>query len=474
MKQKVVSRGSQRERGQTIILVAIGLVSLLAMAALAIDIVTLYSARSETQRAADATALVAAKAIADSGFTTLPPTDPNLVNGNALTLAQSMATSAINAMLNANNPAINQVAGMQPALVGTPTIFFPASANPPNSNPHITVTLQVTNLPTFFARIWGNRTATVKTSATAEAYNPANVQSFTPIAPRGVKPWLIANIDPNQPPVPPTPFINTTTGVIETNTVANVIGETLNLTPDCPAGPNCNTLISHPHPPGIGPSPNTVGPPYPPPYPQVEYVPAQVTPNSNDVCPSPASCTENAQYPNYQYSIQCHDVNPYPCGGSVNNFSWDHTVNPRHPNRHNGPSALGAECLIRAADSGSGQGQDVLQNPGGWPAAPFQFLAQSGPQNTNVVTTSSSIVTIPIIDNTAANFHANNPYGVTVVGFMQAFINWVQDGTDPVTTIGDINVTVLNIAGCSLTPNAANPVIGPGTSPIPVRLITPP
>src|SRR5580693_3858779 len=394
MKRKTVSCGRERQRGQTIILVAIGLVSLLAMAALAIDIVTLYAARSETQRAADAAALVAAKAIADSGFTTLPPTDPNLVNGNAQTLAQSMATSAINAMLNANNPAINQVAGMQPALVGTPTIFFPGTANPPNSNPHITVTLQVTNLPTFFARIWGSRTATVKTSATAEAYNPANVQSFTPIAPRGVKPWLVANIDPNNP-VPGTAFINTTTGVIETNTVAPVIGETFNLTPDCKPGPTCG-LLSGTNPPGLGPQNNTSVPPY---YPQVEYVPAQVTPNSNDVCPSPASCTENVQYPDYQHSIQCHDVNPYPCGGSVNP-----TVNPRHPNRHNGPSALGAECLIRATDSGSGQGQDVLQNPGGWPAAPFQFLAQSGPQNTNVVTTSSSIVTIPIIDQTASTW----------------------------------------------------------------------
>jgi hypothetical protein len=469
MKQKVVLRGNQRERGQTIILVAIGLVSLLAMAALAIDIVTLYSARSETQRAADAAALVAAKAIADSGFTTLPPTDPNLVNGNAQTLAQNMATSAINGMLNATNPAINQVAGMQPALVGTPTIFLPATSNPPNSNPHITVTLQVTNLPTFFARIWGNRTATVTASATAEAYNPANVQSFTPIAPRGVKPWLVANVDPNQPPPPvaPTPFIYTTTGVIETNTVANVIGETLNLTPDCPPGPTCSTLISNPQPPGLGPQDNQFS------YPQVEYVPAQVTPNSNDVCPSPASCTENAQYPDYQHSIQCHDVNPYPCGGSVNNFSWDPTVNPRHPNRHNGPSALGAECLIRATDLGSGQGQDILQNLGPWPAAPFQFLAQSGPQNTNVVTTSSSIVTIPIIDNTPANFQLNGTYGVTVVGFMQAFINQVQDGNGG-TNLGDIKVTVLNIAGCSNTPNAANPVIGPGTSPVPVRLITPP
>jgi hypothetical protein len=441
------------------------------MAALAIDIVTLYAARSETQRAADATALVAAKAIADSGFTTLPPTDPNLVNGNALTLAQRMATSAIGAMLNAaNNPLINQVAGMQPGLVGTPTIFFPATANPQNSNPHITVTLQVTNLPTFFARIWGNRTATVTASATAEAYNPANVQSFTPIAPMGVKPWLVANIDPNQPPVPPTPFITTATGVIE----QNVIGEQLNLTPDCPPGPNCNILISNPQPPGIGTSLSAKGPPYPPPYPQVEYVPAQVTPNSNDVCPSPASCTENAQYPDYQHSIQCHDVNPYPCGGSVNNFSWDPTVNPRHPNRHTGPSALGAECLIRATDWGSGQGQDVLQNPGGWPATPFQFLAQSGPQNTNVVTTSSSIVTIPIIDTSNTTiFQSGIPYGVTVVGFMQAFINQVQDGTG-VTNLGDINLTVLNIVGCSTTPTGANPVVGPGTSPVPIRLITPP
>jgi hypothetical protein len=203
-------------------------------------------------------------------------------------------------------------------------------------------------------------------------------------------------------------------------------------------------------------------------------VPAQVTPNSNDVCPSPSLCTENPTNPDYQSSIQCHDVNPYPCGGSVNNFSWDPTVNPRHPPGIGGPSALGAGFLIRAANAGLGQGQDVLQNLGPWPAAPFQFQAQSGPQNGNVVTTSSSIVTIPIIDNTLANFHAGSPYGVTVVGFMQAFINQIQSGLTSGTTAGDINITVLNIAGCSQTPNGANPVVGAGTSPIPVRLITPP
>ena len=47
------------------------MVSLLAMAALAIDVVTLYVARTEVQRAADAAALAGAKALADSGVTTL-------------------------------------------------------------------------------------------------------------------------------------------------------------------------------------------------------------------------------------------------------------------------------------------------------------------------------------------------------------------------------------------------------------------
>ena len=192
-----------QERGQTIILVAIGLVSLLAMAALAIDLVTLYAARSETQRAADAAALVAAKAIADSGFTTLSSTDPHLVDGSAQALAQTMATCRDQCDADCQQPA-DQSGGRNTAdngvVVGTPTISFPF-ANPPNSNPYITVKLQVTGLPIFFARIWGNRTASVTASATAEAYNPANVENFTPIAPKGVKPWLVANRDPmNNPP----------------------------------------------------------------------------------------------------------------------------------------------------------------------------------------------------------------------------------------------------------------------------------
>ena len=48
------------ERGITILLVAVAMIAVLAMAALAIDVVTLYVARAEAQRAADAAALAGA------------------------------------------------------------------------------------------------------------------------------------------------------------------------------------------------------------------------------------------------------------------------------------------------------------------------------------------------------------------------------------------------------------------------------
>ena len=51
------------------ILVVLAMLSMLGIVALAIDVITLYSARSETQRAADSAALVAAKMLVDAGVT---------------------------------------------------------------------------------------------------------------------------------------------------------------------------------------------------------------------------------------------------------------------------------------------------------------------------------------------------------------------------------------------------------------------
>src|SRR6478672_3382016 len=196
------------ERGQTIILVAVSLVTLLAMAALAIDVVTLYVARSEMQRAADAAALAGAKAFVDSGITSLATTDPNYAG--VQNLAQVMANAAINSIVPQN-----RIAGTAPVLVGAPAFDFTRPGNP-----QVTVTLQRTDLPTYFARIWGSRLATVTASAVAEAYNPGGVLAagYAPIAPKCVKPLLVANRDPASGKT----FVDPTFG----NPVAtNVIGE---------------------------------------------------------------------------------------------------------------------------------------------------------------------------------------------------------------------------------------------------------
>jgi len=446
------------ERGQTILLVAISIVSLLAMAALAIDVVTLYVASTEIQRAADAAALAGAKAIADSGVTTLQPTDGNV--GAAEALAQSMATAAILAIVSATPP-VNQVAGASPTLVGTPTINWSQG----NANPHITVSLQQSNLPTFFARIWGSRAAIASASATAEAYNPSNQQNFTPIQTSCVKPWLIGNSDPDNGGAP---FVARGTGLVENPAI---IGEQFWLSSDCSANPpdTCSGFLADP------PKSGQVGAGGP----LFDYfVPAQVTTNTGDICPSStASPCGGGNDPTDKLGIECCNITPYTCGGNTTNAHYTQSLDPEYQGA-NSDLALGTECLIHASAEGSGQGQDSLD----WQTAPFptgppKIVAGSGPQTGNFVSTSSSIVTIPILDTQAGVFLPTTPpFSVTVLGFLQAFVNSVDDNNPGgAGHHGDINIRVLNVIGCSETPNGIPPAIGGnGASPIPVRLITPP
>lgn len=452
MQNKAVYFGRRRERGQTIILVAVSIVSLLAMAALAIDVVTLYVARTEIQRAADAAALAGAKAMADSGITTLPTSDPAFSSGNVQTLAQSLATAAIAAVLAAPN---NQVSGFTVAP-GSPTFNFSTSPGAtPINNPHVTVTLQQTGLPTFFAHIWGTRTATASATATAEAYNPANTgagNTFAPIAPRSVKPWLVANLDPVQGGG--AAFVNAASGAIE----SGAIGEQFDLTADCSAAHRHHCILND--------SPPTANTP-PKSYPYVDYVPAPPSTNTANVCPACAGGSD------YEETIECADANQYAyfqCGTSNNaaTVSWWDRVNPSSSGTND--SANGAECLIHATQAGLGQGQDTLTNLSPWASGPFQITGQSG----NPVSTSSSIVTIPLINPTNP-FPAAPGGPVIIVGYLQAFINGVEPRVNPNDlTAGDINITVLNVVGCNGSATG-NPVVGgSGASAIPVRLITPP
>jgi Flp pilus assembly protein TadG len=412
-KPKKTSHTKSNERGQTLVLVALTLVSLLAMAALAIDVVTLYVAKSEAQRAADAAALAGAKAFVDSGVTT----DPS--NSSLQTLAQAMATAIINAMIGEN-----KVAGTAPQLASAPSFDFSQ-----DGNPRITVTVQRTDLPIFFARIWGGTLANVSASATAEAYNASNSQTITgnlvPIAPRCVKPFLIPNLNPLSTP-PGLPYITVGTGVV----APGVVGK----------GP---ATWRDPCPPGGG--GNTCGPPVNlPAGPGDYYFPAVVSPNTNNLCPA----CQGSSY--FEQSVECCDSSSYACGGTVSNASIDLTI-PGNTFRQD--THQGLQCLI------NGAARDTLDTSN-FPLGPMQITANSGPQSGQLVSTSNSIVTLPIFDNLTMNPTTGQ---VTVIGFLQAFV-WDANGA------GDIQMTILNVVGCGNNPTGT-PISGGGITPIPVRLI---
>src|SRR5579863_4830558 len=102
-----------REHGITMVLVAISLVAIIAIAALSIDVITLYLARSEAQRSADAAALAAARVISISGIT--GTADPNNETTSWQSICGSSATAT--AFLTAQAVAqANAIAGLAPTV----------------------------------------------------------------------------------------------------------------------------------------------------------------------------------------------------------------------------------------------------------------------------------------------------------------------------------------------------------------------
>jgi hypothetical protein len=448
--------GARWERGQTIALVAVAMVSVLAMAALAIDLTTLYVAHGEIQRAADAAALAGAKAFVDSGVTT-NPSDPALQN-----LAQNMASDFATGVLSQN-----KVAGAPAQFInGTPTVnltfSIPGSPNI-DGNPRIMVSLQRAGLPLFFARIWGGSIASVSATAIAEAYNPAYSQNnggaFIPSAPKCVKPFLVPNGDPNQGGIA---FVDKITGAIAASPEP-FIGETLNLDSACKG--NGNSGCNLPGPPNNPNAPNWG-----------EYLPMSV-PENHMYCPSSSAPGCAGAAGGFQSSTQCCDGTTFDfkqCGVSGTLATWDPGTNP---GGNNGPAQQGLQCLIHTNTTGpvgNNPNQDTLDpsfanngllpiHPGSYGQSRFNVAPGS------VVSTSDSIITVPLFDNSTAHLPPNNQ--VVIVGFLQLFVNYVPkpgggSGSQP-----DMNATILNVVGCGNNLAASSVVSGGGASAIPVRLI---
>ena len=434
----------RRQRGQTIALVAISMVSLLAMVAVAIDLTTLYVAKAEIQRAADTVALAGAKAFVDSGVTTYP------LNGNLQTISQNMGNAYVAAALKQNN-----VEGSSPQLLGAATYNFSVQGNP-----QVSVTLQKTDLPLFFARIWGSSLASVSASAIAEAYNPAYSQSGLPVAPKCVKPFLLPNSDPSQPKNPP--FVDPQKGVVNTSPgVLPFIGEQIPLTPACASpGPGC-TVTSNPAPGSYLPMSTGVH----------QYCPAFGNPLLAPGC-------FQGGISDFERSTECCDgaaFNFQQCGASGSIATWDPSVYPGGPT---GPTQEGLQCLIHTTTNGPpGQfpQQDTLFVPAGYGSGttPMQITPGTSSHNRyglsggSPVATSDSIITVPLFDTN--NFQPASQQ-VTIVGFLQLFVDYVG-GTTASGAPADATAHILNVVGCG-SGTASSPVVsGGGVSAIPVRLI---
>jgi Flp pilus assembly protein TadG len=440
-------------------LVTVALVTIIAMAALSIDIGTLYQAKAEAQRAADAAALTAARMISVSGITG----DPANVSNSWPPICGGASSAATLAAINVAQQ--NLISGVAATSANVSVQYGGGSAGATNTsctgagaafgvNPVVTVTVTSGKLPIFFARVFtlfprGNfSNTTAVATATAEVFNSSNsasvAGSMIPVQPRCVKPLVIPNKDPGNPGAA---FVSTVDGSIQNPGVlgGKVIGETFNLAADCtPGGFNCHGRNMPDNPPKLNGT-------------NLDYVPALVSGN-----PSAAPSCANAN--TFQEAIGgCDQSTVYTCGtpsGTSGATQLDLNENPVNPGRDGGDGPAAAECLINQSS-----GNDSLDTT----SFPFQIKAGSGSalvqsgvvSSNNIITTSNSIMTVPIFDNAGAQFpRGNHEPPVTIVGFLQVFI-----------TNGNINVTVLNVSGCSN--NASNSPVT-GTSPVPIRLITSP
>lgn len=444
------------EGGIIITLVAVFMLGVIgAMAALSIDVVTLYTARSEAQLAADAGALAGARVLANSGMTSA---QNGTLGSNAVTLASAVAAQV----------AASSTVGGRPLVAGGKCpgaeicVSIPQTGANFYADPQVTVQVQRTDLPTFFARIWGAKQVAVKAQATAEAYNPsystAGLGSTSPpVEPVCVKPWLLSNIDPSNPGTAPNPIFVASTGSIP-GTATNLLGW---------------------YPPASGPGSTyflrtnctSCAAPAPPPAVML-YYPGTTDAGGDFPPPSSTSCDNCTGLTPYQMSIAGCVKTPIACNAVVHvDTSAGYTTRD---------TETGAAVNILAhSASGGGDTVDPTINSPSIGSEPFQFvpgadnpLVLSGAiTSTNDVMLSDSLVTVPVIDTSTSGL-AGYP-AVQIVGFMQLFVN--QDGANH--SNGQIPVRVINLVGCG-TPASGGAsgaaILGNGNSPVAVRLISSP
>ncbi len=405
------SKQFHEQRGSALLLAAVSMVVLLALSALGIDLATLYVTRNEAQRAADASALAAAKQFVSSGYTSGLITQDAV---KALAIAQAKAVGS-------QNRVAGQASSIQDADV---TFDFSQQSDPRVSVRVVRSAARGNAVPTFFAKALGVISADIAASATAEAYNPSGSNNGPTFCTGCVKPFILPNCDLNHH---------------------------TDLNPLCPGGNQDyyiqNGQIVHPGPVSQG---GVIGQQW---TFHSQLVPSQFGELNFD------GGGDNA----YRQNIASCNAHQYTCGDSI----------PLLTGKGTGPTSQGIEQLIHATGYGLNQGQDSMDVNAG---PPFQIYA--GSNNPLVLTrvlkvgspisTSDSVVTVPVYDGSTLSSGAGS---VTIVGYMQIFINYVDHkGNDD-----SINAYILNVAACQsgggTCSSGGGTVSGGGQSLIPVRLV---
>jgi len=426
------------EQGVIITLVAVFMLFVIgAMAALSIDVVTIYTARSEAQLAADSAALAGARVLANSGATSDPNAVADGLMASAWTLAQAVALQVAEQ---------NQVGG---ANLTSSQITIPTT--PPSSvtNPTVNVRIQ-TSLPTFFARIWGSTQVTVAASATAEVYNPSATSAITAggatrptVAPLCMKPWLLPNIPPEPAPASPQIFDPVTGAIDDTNLLGwtSTGAPATRMSVICPGG-DCS------------------GTPLPIPV-AWKYYPGDPTSFPAPTIALP-SCSLIPVPTPYQESVAGCIQTPIKCNSPV-------AIDVSAYVTRNSETSEAVNCLTHA----TGNHGDTVTSTGNPPNAPFEFVAgNDNPISAlagNNVMVSDSLVTVPVFNSTPGTPPTAS---VTIIGFAQLFLN--PEGLRTPNgggNVGRVKTTVINLAGCG-TVGSGTPIVGNGASPVVVRLIS--
>jgi hypothetical protein len=426
-------------RGMTLVLVAIGMVVILGVCALAIDLASLYVARNEAQRAADAGALAGAEVYVEAGCSTLGSS--NCTSTDVQTLATNRAVAA----------AIqNSIAGVAiPSACVSVTFPGEGDEGGGNGNPQITVKVSRATscnnpMPTFFAKIFGIASRDISVTATAEAYNPSSGDpgkgdgSGPTICAACLKPLAVPNCDS----VHTSPSNSACSG----GTFGYFVDPT-------------NGIVEHP---GTSPA-GVVGQQW------MLHRPISGTPESSRWYPIDVGCgTTSSAFG--QCLTQCAPQS-WACGQTPLNFDissfgvLDSTLNSMIHANSDGPTLDGQDSIVL--------------NLGGNP--PYTFTGGSNNPNSAMrgvqnITTSDSLITVAIYNGTAP-VPGN---GVMIVGYIQLFVQYVQHCTvGPGCAVDDdfITATILNVAGCGssvatcATSGQNGTVTGGGAGMLPVRLI---